>query len=505
MHQHRRCVGRTRSKRLIAFQSMPTSVFFLFQRRTFENANLKTASYWTRDKIEHAIPKHPTVPKGHEPSGRKLMRLYHVDDSTLPRRLDQPNQFLLKWGARFVECSVNHRPTAQVSSVHQRDLLAAPIDTPVEPEDNAVVHSENVTFVVDVHDDDGGDDLRSIVLLLDDYRTISQYKFTPDLGNGRYSFTIGPLENGEYRWSVTVKDSTRISSSKGVQYFSVSYQEGAVSGTSLVSDRPSSMPSVYPSDVQSSFPSSEAPSIFISSDTPSYMPSSTSDNPSFMPSSFPSSLSSSDVPSLMPSSLPSWVPSGFPSLMPSGVPSYSTPAPTTPAPSSAPTRSPTRGPTGSPTPRPTRFPTPEPTFYPTPAPNTRAPSLSPTTRAPLIPTAPSPKSGPDDVTYTYVFPKPGSTLPDPVTFEWEVKATSSAAKISLVMLYVKYPGGDEAYLTRFPTTSGHDSLELPLDEEGSFSWSLWVQVNGKTFREGPWSSFTVLPGPVDPACPENLG
>ena len=447
--------------------------FPLFQRLGLGKANANIAKYWTRDRIQHATPRHLiTFPKESSPqkneesSNRRLMRLYHPANnatSTLPRRLDQPNQFLLEWGTRFVECRMNyHQTLAQEdpsidSNIHnddnQRHLLSIPFDVPLLPPDNAIINSENVDFVMYIQDDDGGDDLRSIILLLDDYESISRFEFAPDLGNGRYSFTIGPFRNGDYRWSVTVKDKSRTSSSKGVRYFTISTPEVPTTPgtTAATTESPVSMPSMYPSSFPSSFPSQ---------------------------STFPS-------PSLYPSTFPSSFPSLFPSMFPSTFPSDSTAEP-----SSTPTKRPTFGPT----------------LHPTPAPTTAKTTSSPSTRARLEPPTPSPILDTNtEISFTYVSPGLGSTKPDPVTFEWEIKPTSGAVKISLVMLYVVYPSGDEGYLTRFPTASGRDSLEIPLEEEGVFEWSLWVQVNGSTFQKGPWSRFTVEVGPTDPSCPENLG
>jgi len=104
----------------------------------------------------------------------------------------------------------------------------------------------------------------------------------------------------------------------------------------------------------------------------------------------------------------------------------------------------------------------------------------------------------------YVSPTNGDISTDPVTFEWTVTQPERA---SLVLLYVNYPDGEDAYMTRPVTTSGHDKVTLPLAGEGLFRWSVWVQMNGETFQPGPWHTFTVekSKGPKDPTCRKALG
>lgn len=101
-------------------------------------------------------------------------------------------------------------------------------------------------------------------------------------------------------------------------------------------------------------------------------------------------------------------------------------------------------------------------------------------------------------------PPNGGTSKDPVRFEWKVMQPQ---RITLVLLYVQYPDGEEAYLTRRSTPSGHDEITLPLASEGDFRWSLWAQIDGGSFEPGPWHNFHVKEdrGPKDPACGENLG
>eukprot|EP00977_Amphora_coffeiformis_P014352 scaffold3978_cov199-Amphora_coffeaeformis.AAC.2 len=104
----------------------------------------------------------------------------------------------------------------------------------------------------------------------------------------------------------------------------------------------------------------------------------------------------------------------------------------------------------------------------------------------------------------YNRPSNGAVSTDPVTFEWTVMQPQRA---SLVLLYVQYPDGEEAYMTRPTTPSGNDKITLPLAGEGSFRWSVWVQMDGGSFEQGPWHTFIVeeSKGPKDPSCGKNLG
>jgi hypothetical protein len=146
----------------------------------------------------------------------------------------------------------------------------------------------------------------------------------------------------------------------------------------LVSEKPTSSPSISSQPTTTQFPSvapSEAPS-----DTPSVFPSLA---PSVRPSASPSdtqSVSPSSGPSLIPSTTPSDSPSGISSIGPSKNPSIE--------PSDAPSLKPSAGPSGSPSDAPSTVPSGAPSAVPSAVPSnvpSQIPSRAPTKQPSLAP------------------------------------------------------------------------------------------------------------------------
>lgn len=370
------------------------------------------AAYWTPERVANAIPKDVTVPKhrieDEDDVKRRRLEAYDEADEMIPHHLQNPHQYLLKMDeGTFMECTVKHEPFDN----DEDRRLARPKDNNIAPRPNEVVTSQYVDFVVDIYDADGGDDIRRILLLLNDgYRT-HHTAFSPELGNGRYTFSVGPFVDGKYKWAVKVR-SRDGGSRKQFDPFTVSLS-GSNDGISNVPKTP----------------------------VPPRTPQTTT----------------------------------------------TTPATTT-----------TQATTTSTTARPTTTTTTLPTT-----------TTTTTTQATTIPTTTSttttkqqPPSSGGDVDVNYISPGSGQTV-DPVKFEWRVNPRTGAA--TLVMLIVEYPDGTQAYLTRFPTGDGRDSVEVPLDGQGQFRWSIWTQIDNGSFEPGPWRAFQLAEGPKDPTCPENLG
>ena len=199
---------------------------------SYEHRRMKDiSSYWTPERVSKAIPRDMMVFKPSERRRRRRqqqeLQIWDENYTMVPHRIDRPNQYLLRWGStRYIECSIQHEALSQSEPLsffrdnhHRR--WAAPEGTVISPQDHALLRSEYVDLVVDLYDADGDDDLDVIMLFLDDYASVSHSIISPDLGNGRYTFSLGPLRDGEYRWSIVVKDLSGRMSDRVVNHFTI--------------------------------------------------------------------------------------------------------------------------------------------------------------------------------------------------------------------------------------------------------------------------------------------
>ena len=357
------------------------------------------AAYWTPERIENAIPRDLQVPKRAEQLHfDRNLKLVDEDDGVVPHHFDHPNQILIKIDENsFVECTVTHEPFDESDQRLRR--AARPQNTIVSPTRKAVLTTSYIDFVVDIFDADGGDDMRKIVFFFKTQEKMTRTRFKPNLGNGRYTFRMGPFSDGDYKWGIKVRDSTRKGSKRKMSRFTVK-----LGGSDDDSEK--SSPPTQP-------------------DTPP-----TSRTP-------PTGGGGSDLIQTIPS---------------------------TNAPPTTTQRPPT---------------------------TTNTPPTSTTSATTPIP---------DGINVEYFSPSPGETV-DPVTFDWKIDAQG----VTLVLLIVEYPDGNQAYMARPATGTGRDSVSVPVDGQGDFRWTIWVQVDRGSFTPGPWSTFSLGAGPSSPDCGENLG
>lgn len=165
--------------------------------------------------MHSAIPLDMKVPK---PSSTRKLHVTDDFDAPLPRHLENPDKFLIEFDDKVMECTVSHEPFPEDE---QDRRLARPTDTHIFPSKNAVLDTKYIDFVVDVRDSD-----RDLVRILFFLRNMSskrtkKTKFSPDKGNGRYTFRMGPFEDGDYRWAVRAIDSTKRKSKRNFDAFSV--------------------------------------------------------------------------------------------------------------------------------------------------------------------------------------------------------------------------------------------------------------------------------------------
>lgn len=165
------------------------------------------AAYWTPERVANAIPRDIHIPKpdsSDKEGGKRRRGLLADEEVDIPHHLQEDNRYLWQMeDNQFMEIAVKHEPFESLSDEDRR--LKRPVDTHISPAPNAVVNTEYIDFVVDIVDADGSNDLKRIIFLLRDGRRTQRTRFRPSLGNGRYTFTIGPFAEGEYRWAVKVK------------------------------------------------------------------------------------------------------------------------------------------------------------------------------------------------------------------------------------------------------------------------------------------------------------
>ena len=470
-------------------------------------------SYWTKTRVDNAIPRSALVDKP-TPVNNPMARRRHLQvrdydtQALVPHRIGQPNQYLLSWGQKLAECTVRHEPLLLVAN--QRDSLlllddkeqekdsvgstrqlinSKPKDRPISPPDGAILSTNYVDIVVEISDPNGGDDLAIIILLLDDFESVSQSTFSPDLGNGVYTFTVGPLKDGDFQWSVTAKDRRGKQSAKGVNRFTIDTSATQPPPTTTTTTTEESIPTQPLTSTTTSTTTTEK----VSPTQPETPPFPTL--PSATTPTIPAITSAPPFPTLPSVTTPTnpATPPVPPNIMgttstiqtpPSNVPPSTNFPPTTWSPPA------TDGPIYNQPPK-----TPDPTTW-------APPRTEPTSPR----TTPSQPSDPvQDVTFQYLSPQPQVTLPNgKVTFQWSVDTISPGAQVNVVLLRVQYPEGDEGYMNRDPTATGMDSYSVDLPGPGSYSWCIWAQVNGGEFQKGPWQTFEVDKGPADPVCPVSI-
>lgn len=180
---------------------------------------METLEYWTPERIHSAIPRdlHVTKEKIRRERHRNL-KVMDENEYVMPHHFDNPNQFLIKYeNNTFMECTVNHEPFEDEDDARR---LARPTDKHIYPVRGAVVDTPYVNFIVDVNDRDN--DLKEIIFMLKRGRErVQKARFSPELGNGRYTFSMGPFTDGNYRWAVRVKDSQNGRSKKAFDRFRV--------------------------------------------------------------------------------------------------------------------------------------------------------------------------------------------------------------------------------------------------------------------------------------------
>ena len=189
----------------------------------------EVAAYWTPENVANAIPMDMHLDKSDQGVRRRGLEAFTENDAMVPRHLEHENQYLLKMDdGTFMECTMAHEPFDYDEQEEGRQLKR-PQDTNISPPNNAVINTQYIEFVVDIFDADGGDDLKKIWLVLDDGRRKHRTKYSPKLGNGRYTFTIGPFAEGEYSWFVQVKSKDG-KSRKQSDRFKVDYSSGGGGG-----------------------------------------------------------------------------------------------------------------------------------------------------------------------------------------------------------------------------------------------------------------------------------
>ena len=333
----------------------------------------------------------------------------------------------------------------------------------------------------------------------------------PQYGNARYTFTLGPFYDGDFQWAVRIKDDQGLKSgAHELEYtpFSVLLPElghlGSLGTTSSTNEfqtvePPFSMPSRQtpaPPNV-----TTEEPPLVQTAPTSPLVGPSIKTNPSSEEGP-PASIVVESTTTTTTTSTTTTVSAEengptTTNQSPSKRPPIILTVPTTEGPPST-----TRLPPVAPTTTTATMYIPPDVIQPIPT----EPATEPTTpyKPPTTPYQPPNNNPPGNGMVDYLSPLNGGTSTDPVKFEWAIKQPQRA---SMVLLYVQYPDGEEAYLTRLSTPSGYDEITLPLASEGAFRWSIWVQIDGGSFQEGPWHAFQVeaSKGPKDPACGKNLG
>lgn len=166
------------------------------------------SSYWTKERVESAIPRDMYVNKRR----RRVQRSEGEEDQAIvARHLHNDNQFLIKLDDSYVECIVKFEPFQESGERDLERVNKAPARvTQVSPARSSVETTPYVDIVVDVYDGDGGSDISKLILFLYKDGEYSRSFFDPDHGNGRYTFTVGPLQDGFYKWAVMARDSSRV-------------------------------------------------------------------------------------------------------------------------------------------------------------------------------------------------------------------------------------------------------------------------------------------------------
>lgn len=204
------------------------------------------ASYW-KDHIDDAIPRDILLPKKASRGPSRALAAFELDDdddnegseqletgrrsisNVVPRSMENPDQYVIKLGEKYVTCTVTYQPFAVLEDDEdefgRRRHLAKPKSTSILPKGGAIETSDMVDFVIDIFDKDN--DIEKITLTLNDLKTQpSRSRFNPTQGNGRYTFQIGPLDDGKYEWNIKVKDKKNTKNKSKFRSFTVKASPG---------------------------------------------------------------------------------------------------------------------------------------------------------------------------------------------------------------------------------------------------------------------------------------